>query len=95
MHKLAWRKVALDDLLKIVVYIAADNPQAAQNLKDEIEAKAELARQRPTLYKVGRVKGTRELVISAHYLLVYRVVDDLVEVLRVLHTARQWPPKKP
>ena len=56
-----------------------------------LEAKAESARQRPTLYKPGRVKGTREIVVRPNYAMVYRVSPEAVEVLRVLHAAQQWP----
>jgi plasmid stabilization system protein ParE len=52
------------------------------------------ARQRPALYRAGRVKGTRELVVRPNYVLVYRVLPDAVEVLRVLHATQQWPPGK-
>jgi addiction module RelE/StbE family toxin len=43
------------------------------------------------LYKLGRVKGTCEIVVRPNYVIVYRVLGDLVEVLRVLHAAQQWP----
>ncbi len=72
-------------------FIAADNVTAGIELDMEFEAKAEIARQRPTLYKAGRVKGTRELVVRPNYVMVYRVLPDAVEVLRVLHAAQQWP----
>ncbi len=38
--KLEWGAQARADLLAIVAYIAEDNPDAAQVLKDEVEAKA-------------------------------------------------------
>lgn len=75
----------------IMEYIAQDNPSAAIDLDLEFETKAENARQRPRLYKPGRVKGTREIVVRPNYVMVYRVTGDLVEVLRVLHSAQQWP----
>jgi plasmid stabilization system protein ParE len=34
-----WLKLARADLLEIVDYIADDNPDAAQRVKDDIEAK--------------------------------------------------------
>src|SRR3546814_3949529 len=40
-------------------YIAQDNPVAALGLDDDFEARAALAAQRPTLYRAGRVRGTR------------------------------------
>lgn len=83
--------MALADRDDIMVYIAQDNPVAAIDLDLEIEAKAENARLRPKLYKAGRVKGTREIVVRPNSVMVYRITGDVVEVLRVLHAAQQWP----
>lgn len=74
-----------------MTFIAQDNITAAIELDMLFEEKAEIARQRPTLYKAGRVKGTRELVVRPTYVMVYRVLPDAVEILRVLNTAQQWP----
>jgi toxin ParE1/3/4 len=40
------------------------------------------------------VKGTHELVIRPNYVIVYRVLQDAVAVLRVLHATQQWPAAK-
>jgi toxin ParE1/3/4 len=91
LNRLTWRPTALADRDAIMVYIAQDNPTAAVDLDLEFEAKAENARLRPKLYKAGPVKGTREIVVRPNYIMVYRVTGDVVEVLRVLHAAQQWP----
>jgi len=91
LNRLTWRPMALADRDDIMVYIAQDNPVAAVDLDLEFEAKAENARMRPKLYKAGRVKGTREIVVRPNYVMVYRITGDVVEVLRVLHAAQQWP----
>ena len=91
MNRLTWRPMALADRDAIMVSIAQDNPTAAIDLDLEFEAKAENARLRPKLYKAGRVKGTREIVVRPNYVMVYRVIGDEVDVLRVLHAAQQWP----
>jgi toxin ParE1/3/4 len=83
--------MALADREAILSFIAADNVTAAAELDMQFEAKAEIARQRPSLYKTGRIKGTCELVVRPNYMIVYRVLPDAVEVLRALHTAQQWP----
>lgn len=88
---LEWKKQAQADLLAILDFISDDNPDAAQELKDEIEAKAEKLREYPEMYKPGRKRGTRELVAHKNYIVVYRVTPKQVEVLRVKHAAQQWP----
>ena len=91
MNRLQWRPLSLADRDAIMEYIARDNPTAAVDLDLQFEAKAENARQRPTLYRPGRMKGTREIVVRPNYVMVYRVTGDLVEMLRVLRAAQQWP----
>ena len=93
MTQLEWREMALTDRENIMNYIAQDNVDAAIELDDAFEAKAEQARQRPTLYKAGRMKGTREIVVRPNYLMIYCVEKggDSVVVLRVLHASQQWP----
>lgn len=88
---LSWKPKALSDRRKIMKFIAKDNPVAAVLLDQQIEEKAEKAAQSPMIYRSGRVTGTREAVVTKHYLLVYRVTTTHVEVLRVLHTSQQWP----
>ena len=90
--QLEWRQQALDDLAGIVGFIADDNPDAAQELKDEIESKAAKLPDHPKLYKSSpRVKGMREMVVRKNYIVLYRVTLALVEVVNVLHARRHWP----
>jgi toxin ParE1/3/4 len=91
MHTLEWRPKASADLLAIVAYIAADNPAAAQELKNSIEGKVAALAEHPKLYRPGRIKGTRELVAHPNYIVLYRIVGTVVEILRVKHAAQQWP----
>jgi toxin ParE1/3/4 len=90
--QLEWRQQAIDDLVEIVEYIAEDNPDAAQALKDEIEEKTAKLPDHPKLYKPSpRVKGMRELVARSNYIVLYRETPALVEVVNVFHARRQWP----
>jgi toxin ParE1/3/4 len=88
---LEWKATAIADLLAIVDYISDDNPDAAQALKDEIEAKTSRLLDNPQLYRVGRVDGTREMVVRPNYIVVYADNASAVTILRVLHSAQQWP----
>ncbi len=67
-------------------------PDAAQRLKDDIEAKAAKLSEFPRLYRLGRVEGKREMVVWANYIVVYMEDPFTVRILRVLHAAQQWPP---
>jgi toxin ParE1/3/4 len=90
--RIEWRELAIDDLLEIVAYIAEDNPVAAFEVNDEIYRQVELLVTHPNIGRRGRIKGTKELVISnLSYVLPYRVVGEAVEIIRVYHTSRQWP----
>jgi len=90
--QLEWRQQAMDDLVAIVEYISEDNPDAAQELKDEIEEKAARLPDRPKLYKPSpRLKGMCELVARSNYIVLYRETPTLVEVVNVFHARRQWP----
>lgn len=80
------------DLEKIVDYIASDNPKAALAIWDEIESQIERLVAYPHSGRLGRVEGTRELVVNrTPFIVGYRVIGDAVLVLRVLHGAQQWP----
>lgn len=39
----------------------------------------------------GRVGRTRELVVHRRYIIIYDIRGDAIRVIRILHTARQWP----
>lgn len=90
MSELKWSHHARTDLLAIVDYISDDNPDAAQRLKDDIELKVIRLLDFPKMGRSGRVKGTRELVTSANYIIVYQEYDNTVRILRLLHATQQW-----
>jgi len=89
--KLVWRPEAHDDRYRIMERISQDNPVAAADLDEIFESKGEVARQRPTLYRKGRVEGTREIVAASNYIIVYMIKDECVQVLRIMHARQQWP----
>lgn len=86
-----WKPAAIADRKRITAYIAEDNPRAAIELGDSLIQKAELLDQPPMIGRVGRVKGTRELVVHPNYILIYRAVGKATEVLRIKHSAQMWP----
>jgi toxin ParE1/3/4 len=90
--RLRWTRLAERDLDAIADYIGQDSPAAAARVVLELIERAEtLLSRHAGLGRPGRVLGTRELVIgNLPYVIPYRVRDNFIEILRVLHTSRRW-----
>ena len=83
---------AKSDLADIFSYIAQHNPEAARRVIAAIRRDIMLLTKNPGIGRPGRIDGTRELVISRlPYIAGYRAQTGFVDVLAVLHTARDWP----
>ena len=94
--KLTWSAFALSDRDAIFTYIEADNPAAAVLIDERIAAGARRLLDFPASGRVGRIAGTRELVISGTpYIAAYTVAETTVRILRVLHGAQEWPENLP
>jgi toxin ParE1/3/4 len=92
--KIRWVRLAWVDLEEAVGFSARDNPAAARKMAKRIWEAARLLVEHPGAGRAGRVQGTRELVIGGTpFILPYRVKDNTVQILRVLHAPRKWPRK--
>lgn len=92
--KVEWTPLAQADLLSAVQYVLREDPRAARMLRDRIMEAAEHLAVYPEAGRPGRVKGTREQVVTGtSYILPYRQQEDVLQILRVLHAARRWPGK--
>ncbi len=88
---LVWTSPAKADRREIFEFIAADSVRAARRIDLIFAEKAEITLRFPDIGRPGRVPGTRELLAHRHYFLIYRIREDAVQILRLLHTSRQWP----
>lgn len=89
---LRWTKRAIRRLDQAGAYIARDDPQAAARVVARIIAGVDLLAERPAIGRVGRIEGTRELVLAdTPYIVPYRVTLSAIEILTVMHTAQRWP----
>jgi addiction module RelE/StbE family toxin len=92
--RIRWLDDAVDDLVEISDYIANDNPNAARNVAQRIKNSVNSLKEHQGIGRLGRVEGTRELVVSGlPYIIPYRVKNNVIEILHVLHGARTWPEK--
>ena len=90
--KIKWVRLALNDLDEAGEFIARDNPKAAGRVLKRIWDAVQMLTYRPDAGRAGRVPGTRELVVSdTPSIIPYRVVENTVQILRVLHGKRKWP----
>lgn len=92
--RLRWTSLASGDLDHIEEYIAEDDPLIAMDVVLRVIEKVELILpSHPAAGRMGRVEGTRELVIHGLPLVVvYREFPGEVQILRVLRDSQQWPP---
>jgi toxin ParE1/3/4 len=80
------------DLTEIALQIAKQNPQAADRWLDLIDAKCQTLSRMP---EMGRKRfdlssGLRSLAVN-NYVIFYRPLSDGIQVVRVLHGARDIP----
>ena len=85
-----WGPTALRDIESLHAYVAEDNVAAAAETVERILSGIEALSRFPEMGRKGRVPGTRELIISP-YVVVYRVSEDTVELIAIIHSARKWP----
>ncbi len=91
--KVLWLRTALRNLDDEAQYVARDDPAAARQLVRRIAEAVERLAQYPESGRAGRIAGTRELVVTGTpYIHPYRVNGGAVQILRVLHGSRRYPP---
>ena len=90
--RIAWLREASISLDLEYEYLARKNPLAARHVFKRIVAATKRLRTFPNSGRQGQIPGTRELVITnLPYIVVYRIGDETVEILRVFHAATDWP----
>ncbi|MDH3473762.1 MAG: type II toxin-antitoxin system RelE/ParE family toxin [Rhodospirillales bacterium] len=89
---IVWLARAQRELIHIHDCVAADNPQAAVQVVHRIHGAVVRLADTPAIGRPGRLPGTRELVVTGTpFIVPYRVREDVIEILSVIHGARKWP----
>ena len=87
--KVRWTRLALADFASAQSYIAAENPQAATEIARRIRVSVLKLVQFPCIGRPGDDLKTREWRVQrTPYLLVYRLSDEVIEIIRVWHDKR-------
>jgi len=89
---LRWTVPAAEDLYQIVQRIQKDNPTVAAEVANILYTGCGSLTKFPRRGRKGRIEGTRELIFpKLPYIVVYRVLDETLEILRIYHGAQNWP----
>jgi toxin ParE1/3/4 len=92
--KIRWLEDSIKDLTALRQYIAQENPAAASRVAKRIIQSVNLLLDQPGIGRAGRVPNSRELVVTGTpFLVLYRIKNNTIEILRILHSAMQWPEK--
>jgi plasmid stabilization system protein ParE len=92
-----WTETAIAHLRAIRDYVARNSPGYAQALADRITRRSEKLADMPLLgAEVPEYadESIRE-VLEHPYRIIYRVIPDRIEILAVIHGARQLPRTPP
>jgi len=86
--EIVWGRIALEDLEEDAGTSPDDGPAAAARVHAAILSAVERLTDLPGLGRVGRVEGTRELVIvGTPYIIAYAVVAHRIMILSLMHGA--------
>jgi plasmid stabilization system protein ParE len=80
-----------EDLEQIEAEISKDNPAAGVDMWLRIDSQVDQLSDPNFPRKVGRIKGTFELVAHPNYIVILEDDATTVTVLNVNHARRQWP----
>jgi addiction module RelE/StbE family toxin len=87
--RLRWTPIAAEDLESIYVYLCRHRPTWAESTIQTLYIKAQSLRTMSDRGRPGAIAGTRELVLKdLPYIIVYRVKDQMVEILHINHAAQ-------
>lgn len=87
-----WTRTASGDRENQIDWYAERNPQAAVRMAGEIVKAALQLQNFPFSGRIGQHLGTHELSVQrTPFMIVYRVIGETVEILRLMHTSQRWP----
>lgn len=87
-------RVAEEDFIEIISFIAADNSTAAESIASKIEKNLDLLSGNPNLGRIPREEEIRTLgyryLIVQNYLIFYTIEERTIFIHRILHGARNY-----
>ena len=91
---IAWTENALSDLRRAREYLLINDRELIAVTAIKLKKALELLSAHPEMGRIGRIKDTRELLLTGtSFLLPYRVKLENIEILAFMHARRRWPKK--
>ena len=92
MKSVFFSPAAVSDVQEIYDQISSENLTAANRILDEFETScASLGRHpRMGVARGDLLPGIRLVVVSQSYVVFYRILDDAIEIVRVVHGRRDY-----
>ena len=91
MRRVEWSGAALTDFDEALAFLAGRDRRVADVIADRVGAACD-ALGRASTGRPGRVEGTFEKSVTrTSYVVAYALTDEAVTILRLIHTARDWP----
>jgi toxin ParE1/3/4 len=87
--RVVWSPSALREVARATEYLMDFNPRAAAHLAEGLVEAGDSLAQFPYRGRMVPKTDKRELVTAYPYIIRYRIIRDVVRILRVRHTARR------
>jgi toxin ParE1/3/4 len=92
LTQIEWTPLATAEAVDLHSYIAEESLAAANRQLSLVLESIQGLSLFPRKGRVGRVPGTRELVVTGTpYIVAYRLEATAIQILAILHGARRWP----
>jgi toxin ParE1/3/4 len=93
-YPIEYLPIAEKDLMEILVYIQTDNPAAALQLLEELDKAILKLAYFPYMGSIPKDQRLIQLnyrtLVVENYLVFYVVLDEIVEIRRILHGKRKY-----
>lgn len=89
MPEVFFSRAAREDLIDIWTHVAADDPAAADRVLDRLDAVAAHLASNPQMGPArDDIRPGLRYLVSGSYLLLYRIANDGIEIVRAVHGRR-------
>jgi len=93
-YHIEYLPIAQEDLTSIIEYIQIDDPLAAQSFLDEVDKTILKLEDFPRMGSIPKdmrlMNLNYRILIIGNYLVFYVVLDEIIEIRRILHGKRQY-----